>query len=76
MTHRKNMRYGAMKIENKMKQHSEYKPTDVTMKKIGSLAEYSFKKTGKNVVDRKTLAEINFWLHDWEKEKQNENKNK
>lgn len=65
-----------MKIEHKMKQHSEFKPTDVTMKKIESLAEYSFKKTGKNVVDRKTLAEINFWLSDWEKEKQNENKNK
>lgn len=63
-----------MKIENKMKQHSEFKPTDVTMKKIGSLAEYSFKKTGKNVVDRKTLAEINFWLSDWEKENGQNNK--
>lgn len=65
-----------MKVENKMKQHSEFKPTDVTMKKIGSLAEYSFSKTQKNYVDKKTLAEINFWLHDWEKEKQSENKNK
>ena len=65
-----------MKVENKMRQHSEFKPTDVTMKKIGSLAEYSFKKTGKNVVDRKTLTEINFWLSDWEKEKRDENKNK
>lgn len=67
-----------MKIENKMKQHSEFKPTDVTMKKIGSLAEYSFSKTQKNYVDNATLAEINFWLQDWEKEKREElgNKNK
>ena len=69
------MRYGVMKTENKMRQHSEFKQSDVTLNKIGSLAEYSFKKTGKNVVDRKTLAEINFWLSDWEKEKRDEQKN-
>jgi len=63
-----------MKIENKMKQHSEHKPTDVTMKKIGSPAEYSFSKTQKNYVDNATLAEINFWLHDWEKENGQDNK--
>ena len=63
-----------MKVENKMKQHSEFKPTDITMKKIGSLAEYSFSKTQKNYVDNHTLAEINFWLKDWEKENGQDNK--
>lgn len=59
-----------MKVENKMRQHSEHKPTDITMKKIESLAHYSFNKTGKNYVDNTTLAEINHWLSDWEKENQ------